>query len=559
MRTDLLAWIEDPSAARGIRFARDDGGWDFVSYACLAADTRSAAAAFAGVGLDHGSVVSIIVPTGPAFVAAYFGALLAGLVPAPLVPPTIFQRPDEYVEHTGRLIGAAASLVVTEAELTGVVEQASARAGLDRPPLELALSGADASFDRRAPADLALLQFTSGSSGHPRGVRVTWDNLQAMIDHIFTWVPWGEDDAGAHWLPLYHDFGLIGCLLAPTTRQRDLWVLRPDQFVRTPARWLECFGREGAAFAATPNFAFAYLLRKLDRDTLPGQDFSNWRGAIIGAERIDPSVLERFARMLEPYGFRRETYMPAYGLAEATLGVTGVPADRRARAVHVDWSSLQLAQPVSVADSDEFSSEAVGDGSGWLVGCGPPHPGLTVRILDEHGEPLPDGSLGEIEVRGATVADGYLGDASGGMSSFRDGALRTGDAGFVIDGELFVAGRLGDAVKLRGRSVYAEDLEAKLCVIDGVPRGRCVVIPGASEDGEALVAIVETSPGEWSRRAERVLLKEAGPGVRVQLWSAPPGTIPRTSSGKPRRRVLWQQFVGGSLPLEPVAAAAVES
>lgn len=558
MTSPLLAWLEEPREDRGIRFAEDDGGWRLATYADLAARTREAAARLAGAGVGPGEVVSIVVPSGPQFVAAYFGALLAGAIPSPLVPPTIIQDPEQWADHTSRLIATASSHVVTEAELLSVARDAAGRAGLAREPFVLEHDGGGAEPPARPPAELALLQFTSGSSGTPRGVRVTWDNLVAMIDYIFEWVPWGPDDAGGHWLPLYHDFGLIGCLLAPATRQRDLWILRPEQFIRWPERWMDCFGREGAAFAAAPSFAFSYVLRKVDPARYEGQDFSGWRGAIIGAERIDPAVLERFAAMLEPHGFRRETYMTAYGMAETTLGVTGVPADEVPRALRVDWASLELGRPVGVLDRARVGAPEIGDGTGWLVSCGRPHAGLSLRALDADGRPLPDGHLGELEVEGPTVADGYVGEAGGRMTSFTPSGLRTGDAGFVVDGELYVVGRLGDAVKLRGRSVYAEDLEARLGAIDGVPRGRCVIIPGAREGGEALVAIVETAPGEWSQRALRVLAREAGPEARVEVYSAQPATIPRTSSGKPRRRVLWERFARGEVELERVAAAGGE-
>jgi acyl-CoA synthetase (AMP-forming)/AMP-acid ligase II len=551
---DLLAWLEDPSEHHGIRFARDGDAWEFHSFRELAGAAREVAARLVDTGVEPGAVVSIVIPTGPLFVATYFGTLLAGLVPAPHAPATIFQQPEEYVEHTAHLIGAASSLVATEPAMSEIVGRATTTAGLQRAPLELEFSGDRVDFHRRPAAELALLQFTSGSSGRPRGVRVTWANLAAMIDYIFQWLPWGPEDAGVHWLPLHHDFGLIGCMLAPTAYQRDMWSLRPDQFIRTPSRWLECFGREHAAFAATPGFSFHYLLRKLDRTTLEGQDFSGWKGAIIGAERIDPAVLGDFARMLEPHGFRPETYLPAYGLAEATLGVTGLQADQRPRAVQVQWSSLQVGERVEVLAIAEVGAAVIGDGSGWLVGCGHPHEGLSIRILDDQGEPVGERHLGEIEVNGPTVGAGYLGAREGGVTAFTGEGLRTGDAGFLVDGELFVVGRQGDAVKLRGRSVYAEELEAKLFVIDGVPRGRCVVIPGSTEEGEALVAIVEAPPGDWCERAQRVLAKEAGPEVEVRVWSAPPGTIPRTSSGKPRRRMLWQRFVRKSLTLQPVHA-----
>jgi fatty-acyl-CoA synthase len=546
----LLDWLDRPSDTRGIRFALDPDGWDLWTYERLAGAARKAGAELVDAGVEAGDVVPIAIPTGAGFIAAYFGTLLAGATPAPLVPPTVFEDGERYVARTADLVRAAGDLVATEPSLAEVVIDACSRAGgVPVVSLDLAERGGG-DVAPRPPADLALLQFTSGSSGRPRGVRVGYDNLEANITMIRDWIDWREQDAGAHWLPLYHDMGLIGCTLTPTVYQRDLWIMRPEQFVMNPLRWLERFGRGGAAFTAGPNFAFAYAASKIKPDQVTDMDFSGWRGAIIGAERLDPGVLGRFAAMVEPYGFRREVYLPAYGMAEATLAVSILTPGRVARTVRPDWDAMTFGERVELADQAEVGDDRVGDGAGWLIGCGGPLPGVSFQIVDEDRRALPEGHLGEIRVEGETVAHGYVGTESG-LTSFDHGGVVTGDAGFVHDGELYVIGRLGDSVKVRGKTLYAEDLEAKLAAVPDVPAGRCVVLPGA-EDETGLVAIVERGPGPWVDEAARVLSREAGREARVRVYTAERGSIMRTSSGKPRRRVMWRAFLDGELQLAGV-------
>jgi fatty-acyl-CoA synthase len=547
----LLEWLAQPSEKRGIRFREERRGWAFNSYAELAAGSRAVAARLAEERLTPGSEIAIVVPSGPDFVSAYFGTLLAGHTPCPLVPPTLFSSRAAYVDQVAGLLRVAASRVLCDEELTDVIGEALSAAGSDMTPIPVQSIRPDAfAAVPVAPADVALLQFTSGSSGRPRGVRVTRANLEAMIDALFDWLPWRPDDAGAHWLPLYHDFGLIGGLLAPVTRQRDLWILRPEQFVAAPEQWLECFGTLGAAMAATPPFTFSYALSKLAPDAIRRMDFKGWRGAAIGAERIDPGVLNQFARLLSPRGFRVETYMPAYGLAEATLAVTGVAAGEVPRAVRPHWGGLRMGDRVRLRGEAAVGSDEIGAGAGWLVSCGRPCTDVQVEVIDQEGGRLPSGHLGEVRVTGPTVADGYVGDTSAGLTRFTGAGLATADAGFVHDGELYVVGRIGDSIKVRGRSVYAEDLEAKLASVQGVRRGRCCVVPGMDEAGTSVVAIVELH-GDEPRRDEvlSLLAGEAGSDTPVRLVTVPAGSIPRTSSGKPRRRFLSERLLEGTLEL----------
>jgi fatty-acyl-CoA synthase len=545
----LLRWLEDPGTDRGIHFADNAGGWSFRSYAELAGSVAECAGRLQDAGLRTGGIVCIAAPSGPEFVAAFFGTLIAGGTPSPLAPPLIFRSTDEYVSQLTRQLRAASpSLVVSDADLHPVMVGAVQTAGLECGCLSLRLAGERCDLRVRPPAALALLQFTAGSSGSPRGVRISWSNLETQVAALHQWVRWRRDDSVASWLPLYHDMGLIGMFLCSVVHRARLWLLRPEHFLRSPASWLACLGRFGATMTASPTFGYAYAAKKVTSSELKGMDFSRWRVAAVGAERVDAAALDRFARLVAPNGFRRQAFLPGYGLAEATLALTGSRLGELALLVSVDRASLRFGDPVRVLACGSLDRAGDGGRGDWLVGCGRPLPGIRLWIVDAAGAPLGEGRLGEIVAAGPWVAEGYHGAPAGGPSRFAQGRLCTGDAGFLLDGELFVLGRMGDSTKIRGRSLYAEDVEASLAAIPGVPAGRVVVVFGRLDGLDTVAAVVERQRGAWVEPAARRLRSETGRTARVLILEVPRHAIPRTSSGKPRRRLLGQELMEGRLP-----------
>lgn len=554
MSGDLYRWMDAPSDTRGLRFADGNDGWTFHSYADLARAAGGAAEQIEAARSERGRPVVLVLPTRASFVTAFFGALLAGDTPCPLPPPGPVQRHVEYDQHlSGILKVAEPSLIVTDESLEEVVAQAAAHADLDIPRLCLQPHAADPT--PRPPAELALLQFTSGSSGRPRGVRVSPANLETNIAMGARWTGLQKDDHWSSWLPLFHDMGLIGFLLIPIVTGVDLWLMRPDQFVRSPARWLKTFSRGGAKVGASPPFGLSFARRHVDPEELEGCDFSDWRVLVTAAERLDASTVAAFAEWLEPWGFRPETLRPAYGLAENTLAVTGTPLGTMPPVVEIEPDRLRFGEPVEVVGEHLLDSvDEIGRGAGWLVGSGVPHDGIGVEIRDDDGTLLPDGHLGEIHVTGPCVAGGYTGDAHLGTTRFGDDVLRTGDAGFVIDEELYVIGRMGDSVKVLGRHVYMEDLEAELRAVPGIPtKGRLVVIAGAGEAGDVVAAVVEAPDGDWVDGVADALRRGTFGTFTVRVFTADRGTIIRTSSGKPRRRPMWLALTQGDLDVELAA------
>ena len=543
----LLSWLDAPGSQRGIRFLQPDSRWRLYTYAELAQLVRSAAVLLVDRGVRRGDVVSVLTGTGAEFVAGFFGALACGATPSPVAPPLITDKPGTYNHYLAHILTAARPrAVLTTPDLAAGIEPAVPA----EPPCAVLPVTADglASHGREITSPIAgetaLLQFTSGSSGPPKGVLIPARALEANIWAILGWLEMTPEDQTASWLPVHHDMGLIGCLLTPVVNGSDLWTMRPADFVRSPARWLECFGSSGARLTAVPNFGLAYVARKVAPESLTGMDFSEWRTVIIGAERVDPDVLDRFARLLGPHGFSRGAFQPAYGLAEATLAVTGVPLRRQPEVLAVDRRSLTPGGRVMPAPSQVAAGPEM-----RVVGCGYPLGAATVRITGPDGEELGDRCFGEIVVEGPSVASGYVRHPDhSAVTTIDGGSLRTGDAGFLLDGELYVVGRLGDSVKRRAHMVFAEDLEAMLLEIPELRHVRPVVLLGTHEGIDTAVVVADCAPGPWIDAAVRSVRLHAE-DIDVAVCAVGKPMILRASSGKPRRRPMWLSFLAGDLPL----------
>ncbi|MEU4243747.1 AMP-binding protein [Actinoplanes sp. NPDC026619] len=534
---NIRDWLTEPRAGRGVRFAADDGGWESHSYAELALAARRSGAAMVEAGARRGDVVCLLMPTSYPTLCAFFGAWAAGLTPCMITPPS-FTSTAEYVELVAGIVRQARpALLVTDEKYAEVAAQVGvpylhreADEPIDVPPV--------------ADDDLAILQFTSGSTGTPRGIPVSWRNLAVNIASSRAWCGWTDGDSCASWLPLYHDMGLIGTLLVTICSQGDMSLMRPAQFLRDPARWLECMTT--AAVTAAPPFALEYAAARIPAERIATWNFEGWRTLFVGAQIVDPAVLDRFATTFAPAGFDPAALRPAYGMAETTLGVTGTVPGTRPLVVQPEPDTLRFGRPVKLESQFRLGERPVPARSGWLTGCGTPRFDTAVGIVDEDGSALPDDYLGEIVVSGATLTGGYLGDAGASGTRFAPGRLHTGDAGFRHDGELFVLGRMGDSLKVNGRAVYVEDLEAAVIEATGLPASRCVVVSAPETDRAGVALFVEGRGGEWETAARDVLRARLGPGARLRFVLGRPGLIKRTTSGKPRRRALWQQLQDGA-------------
>ncbi|MEV0282115.1 AMP-binding protein [Streptomyces sp. NPDC050610] len=538
----LLDRLTSPNAGHGIRFYEsDDGGcWRFRSYADLARSAFALAGRLRDLGTAPGDTVVTATGSGPEFVAAFLGATALGATPAPLAPPLPLQDPQTHRRLAERMVETVRpSVVVTlprwEQAFSGLHPQGTAR------PRLLTVTDAELSAAPRAPQTVAapprraLVQFTSGSSGPAKAVTVSADALDEQLTAVRRWLRMEPDDATATWLPFHHDMGLVGCLLTPLSAGSDLWVMRPEDFVRSPLAWLRCFGSLGARLTSVPPLGLAHVVRRVRPESLEGLDFSEWRAVITGAERIPPQTLRAFTGLLAPKGFSSRALLPAYGLAEATLAVTGSGLDDAPRTLAVDRRSLAPGRRVLPAGPAEHALE--------MTGCGRPLVRDTaVLVHDESGQSLPASHVGEIVVTGPSHAD----------------VLRTGDSGFLHDGELFVVGRLGDSVKCRGATLFAEDLEESVLALSSLRGAGVAVLLGSRGGIPAAVAVVERPPGPWTAEVVR-RLRQRETDLDVAVVTGPRGTILRTSSGKPRRRAMWRAHLTGALghracpPIDPDA------
>lgn len=538
----LLKWLDCSSTTRGVYFAQGKDEWLFWSYERLAGSVRQIASALLASGLGEGERVAIVMRSGPEFLASLFGTMLAGATASPMAPPLLFQDGDSYSLHLQYLLGLArpSIAIVGEEHLQAVIEIGAGHPTVAILTVAQLLQGACPK--RKTPsaphAMQALLQFTSGSTGNCRAVRIGRSALENNIASIVHWLQWSQSDGFASWLPPFHDMGLVGGIVAPVTVGCDLWLLQPEHFIRSPLRYLQRFDGGKARLSAIPNFGLEHILRRVSRKALEGLDFSRWKALVVGAERVNPASLEGFASLLAPFGFQEHVLLPAYGLAEATLAVSGV----------------QLGERWKVSSESKGASRAAGtdDAEAAIVGCGKPLNGVSISIVDEQNRMVPDATIGEIVVRGPSIADGYADIRdSASASTLLQGELRTGDAGFLLDQELFVVGRFGDSIKVRGRAVFSDDVEAAILARGGLHH-RIAVLLGTHDGRPTMVCVIEHFHHADLTQIHS-MLQACAPGAVPVVLSVARGTIPRTSSGKPKRRQLWNAFVTGRLSAVPAA------
>lgn len=562
----------------GVRFLDPHERETAFSYQEIRARALELAGGFVDLGLAPGERVAIVLPTGIGFYDALFGALYARLVPVPLYPPLRLGRLDEYHARTAGMITACgATLVLTDKRIGPLLGRTLARANPERGSVKLddlprvPLSSLELEARTRAAGldDAAIVQFSSGTTVAPKPVKLTHGNILANIRAITARIAEAYPESaelphrGVSWLPLYHDMGLVGCVMAALEYPGELVLLPPEAFVARPALWLRAISRFRGTISPAPNFAYALCAERVRDEELTDVDLSCWRVALNGAEPVTPSVLERFAERFARFGFQREALTPVYGLAEATLAVTFSDLRRPFRARWFDRNSLTregLAREVSER-AGVHRGGAPGDGDGTsaagveaieIVSVGRPLEGIEVVVAGEDGRPLPEGTLGTVQIRGPSVMHGYSGPVEASCAALApDGWLDSGDQGFLWKGELYLYGRKKDTIVIRGRNVAPHEVEQALGGVEGVRRGCSAAIGVVGENGEELIVLVERArDAATSRRSDAHLEERIGRAVTARTGLVPaavvllaPGTLPRTSSGKIRRSEARRQYL----------------
>jgi acyl-CoA synthetase (AMP-forming)/AMP-acid ligase II len=540
-------WLQSPRIDRGVHVAEPDGHWTSHPYHELAGRARGTAELLRDNRIAARSTVLVLCSQPDDFVAGLFGVLAAGCTPSPVATPLTFGSAARYSEHLrtlARVSGCTA--VLTEKALEPLARDALADKALAVIVTGGVLARSDQDHSLTAFPDRVLLQFTSGSSGFPKGVPLTGDNLCTNLIAMRRWLRLAPDDCHVSWMPHYHDFGLI-TMLENIVFQRDLRIMTPYEFLCNPARWLRCISDEHAELAAGPSFGYAYVAHKVSPESLAGADFSNWRVASLGGERVDPAAVAEFTRLVEPFGFRPAALAAAYGMAEATVAVAGAIPGKGSIVRRVESAGFRFGEPVRLGRAVPLGSDLPADGI-WLTGCGAPVDGVAVEIVDENGDPLPDGCVGEIRVRGASVVSGYLGLDS---DRFSPRGFHTGDSGVLADGELFVIGRIGDSMKVHGKAVHAEDLELEIAAELGVTQNQLAVLLGTHDTVDLAVALIPAKMNDaLVGRVVMLMRARTAESVAIAVLRCRDAAIERTSSGKPRRRVMWKAVAAGELPGE---------
>ncbi len=552
--TEVLDWHVRRHGERvHIVLWHGDGEETSLTYRHLAEQAHAVASGLRQAGVQSGERVAIMLPTSEAFFPAFFGVLYAGGVPTPIYPPA---RPSQIEEHLKRQAGilrnAQAVLLIAAREASAVarllkLQVESLRAVVSTEELS---RGAGSRSLKAEPQSTALVQYTSGSTGDPKGVVLSHANVLANIRAMGEAMEAGPADVFVSWLPLYHDMGLIGAWLGSLYFAAPLVVMSPLTFLVRPEQWLWAIHRHHATLSAAPNFAFELCLRKIDDKAIAGLDLTSLRMVANGSEAVGPDTVRRFAARFATYGFRPEAMAPVYGLAENAVGLAFPPPGRAPIIDRINRDQLaQHGRALPAAPGDRSALE--------FVACGRPLPGHQIRIIDATGE-LGEREEGRLQFRGPSATRGYLDNPAKNRELFDGDWLNSGDLAYIAGGDVFITGRSKDIIIRAGRHIYPEEIETAVGDVVGVRKG-CVAVFGARDarsGTERVVVLAETRETEEAalaalrRRVEEAAapLLDAPPDEVVLV---PPHTVPKTSSGKLRRTSARELFERGRLALRP--------
>jgi fatty-acyl-CoA synthase len=532
----------------------------FFSHAALYRAAEVRAQALLGLGLTRGDRVAMVLSQPQDFVITFLGALLAGVVPVPMFPPLSFGKLDAYAESAVSILEVAgARIIVTDKALSSVLWQVVPKVSTlkDLVVVESLDAGKKATGElpEITSADLAFLQFTSGSTSAPKGVMVTHKSLVANCWAIATEGMGLEvgSDVAISWLPLYHDMGLIGFVITPLMKGVDVVFIPTLSFVKRPSIWLQTLHDFKGTVTFGPNFAFALATKRASEKDLATWDLSSVRIIGSGAEPINANVMFEFVERFAQCGLKPGVPMPAYGMAEATLAMSFAAVGEDLPVLLLDAETFRREGRVVTPDDDALSLA--------FVSCGKPFSKHGICVIDAEGNVLGEDREGELVFSGPSLTDGYWKNPEATAEVFRTIVgggdtiwLRTGDLGFVHDGNVFITGRSKDLIILNGRNHHPQTIEWSVAEIDGVRKGNVVAFSRPGKESEELVVVAETRadpPADLKETiiaavADRLSLKVTD----VVLLGA--GQLPKTSSGKLQRRKTREQYLAGELGGEGV-------
>ena len=561
--TEALAYHVERQPDRLTVFMYEEQNEFPLTYRALWDGAMGYAAQLTQAGLQPGQMVAIMLPTCKEYLYSFYGVLLAGGVPVPLYPPArLTTIEDHMTRHVGILKSAGATIMITIPEAKALAWLLRAQVESLRTVLVPAdLKGGAAGFApvHGKPGDIGFLQYTSGSTGSPKGVVLSHANLMANVRAMGAAVNANPEDVFVSWLPLYHDLGLIGANFASLVLGFPTVLMSPLAFLSRPVSWMRAIHRHRGTMSGGPNFSFELCLRRITDEEMTGIDLSSWRFAFNAAEPVSPDTIVQFEERFGKYGLRRNCLSPSYGLAESSVGVAITTPGTSWRADRLDRERFsRTGEAVFAAESDP--SPLI------VIGCGTPIPGHDIRVVDGAGLELPDRQEGLLQFRGPSSTSGYYRNPEATKTLFAGEWVNTGDRAYLSEGALFLTGREKDIIIRGGRNISPYELEQAVGDLAGVRRG-CVAVFGsrdAASGTERVVVLAEMREQDPSRHEN---LKRMINELAVSLIGAPaddivlapPGTVPKTSSGKIRRvaarefyergpssvrsQAVWLQFV----------------
>ncbi len=533
-----------------------------LSYQALWDGALRYAARLAEQGVTSGQTVEIMLPTCKEYLFCFYGVLMAGGIPVPLYPPArLATIEDHMTRHVGILKSSGAAVMVT-------VPEAKALAWLLRTQVETLkavlvpsdFENPHANFSpvRGRGGDIGFLQYTSGSTGNPKGVVLTNANLLANVRAMGKAVHAVPGDVFVSWLPLYHDLGLIGACFATMVLGVPVVLISPRVLLSRPSHWMRARPRHRGTMSGGPNFSFELCLRRITDEEMEGLDLSSWRFAFNAAEPVSPETITAFQRRFAKWGLRKNVISPSYGLAECSVGVSITTPGEPWRSHRLDRELFTRTGEARAADHDGLAPLVV-------VGCGLPIPDHDLRVVDAAGLELADSHEGQLQFRGPSATSGYYRNPQATKGLFAGEWVNTGDRAYLSEGMVFITGREKDIIIRGGRNISPYELEQAVGDLEGVRRG-CVAVFGSLDQASGTERVVVLAETRGNDASAHELLKKKINDLAVSLIAAPaddivlapPHTVPKTSSGKIRRvaardyyergptsrpQSVWWQFV----------------
>ena len=525
-------------------------------FAELREDALAAARRFAARGIAPGERAALIAETAPEFIALFFGALYAGIWPVPLPLPTSFGGKEAYIEQLGvQLKSADPALLLYPPELTmaAAAAESAGVAAEDWATFSAAEAG-EVSLPEPKADDIAYLQYSSGSTRFPHGVVITHKALMSNLAAHAHSMHIGPGDRGVSWLPFYHDMGLVGCMLSIVANQMSADYLKTEDFARRPLAWLDLISRhKGTAMSYSPTFGYDICARRVSSQTDVANrfDLSRWRVAGNGADMIRPDVMQSFVDTFAPAGFKATSFLPSYGLAEATLAVTVMPPGEGILVELVEETLLAGGGPGERDRPQRYRA---------VVNCGRPVREMELEIRGDEGGTLSEREIGRVFCRGASVMAGYFRDEEATRACLDEGSwLDTGDMGYLSDGYLYIVGRAKDMIIINGKNHWPQDIEWAVEQLPGFKAGDIaafsITTPGGEETPAVLVQCRTSDDAERGRLRDAIRERvRAITGINCVIELVPPRSLPRTSSGKLSRAKARNLYLSGEIATYDVAA-----